>query len=82
LACGTAQAEIRKKGSGTASKISGTAGPLPVPPKVETQIKNGSTGGGVGKVADTGKKPGKVVPTQVAQKKPPRPRAAKVQDKK
>ena len=70
---GTAQAEIRKKGSGNAPKISGTAGPLPVPPKAGTQIVSGGTGTGVGKVACTGKKPG---PTMSAVKKPPRPRAA------
>ena len=78
---GTAQAEIRKKGTGTAPKTSGTAGPLPVPPKAGTQIESGATGTGVGKVAGTGKKPGKVEPTMSARKRPPHPRPAKVQDK-
>ena len=78
---GTAQADIRRKGSGNAPKTTGTAGPLPVPPKAGTQIVSGGTGTGAGKVAGIGKKPGKVEPTMSAVQKRPRPRAPKDVDK-
>ena len=74
------QGEVIKSGTaaGTGRKGRGPAVPLVFgAPKVEPPIESGRTGTGVGKVADTGKKPRKVAPTQVPQKKPPRPRAAK-----
>ncbi len=69
---------IKSTAAGAARKGRGPAVPLVFgSPKVGTPIESGSNGTGVGKVAGTGKKPRKVAPTQVPQKKPPRPRAAK-----
>ncbi len=70
---GRVRPELARKGKGaaTGTKTTGTASPLPVPPKVETVI---------GKIAGTGNK-GNQQPTARRQKKPPRPAPAPRPDK-
>jgi hypothetical protein len=72
----TGKVEIRKKGSGNAPKTTGSGNA----PKVATTIGSATGGAGAGKTL--GGSHGDDTPTQVQQKKPPRPRAAKDQDKK
>ncbi len=70
---GTVEPEIRKKGSGNAQSKKNVTLNEPLPPIIRAP-KKGS--------GNAPKTTGNDTPTQVPQKKPPRPRAAKDVDKK